>query len=129
MIILSLVFVGDLYFNLSFILIALLLNLTAIGAIIADQIQVPRYQIEKTRQTYEKLAQWKYKWQIQVIFVFFFVIVFVFGKSEFGDLYPGTLIFAAGILLSYNLQEFERYRKQRLIRKRAEELSLRLPQQ
>ena len=129
MIILSLAFVEDFYFNLSFVLIAVLINLAAVATVIADQKQVPRYPVEKTQQVYEKLDRWKYKWQKELIFVGLFVASIVIGKSQFGGLYPGALILVAGTLLFYSLLVIERYRKQQLVRKRAEELGLRSPLQ
>ncbi|HLZ64502.1 MAG TPA: hypothetical protein VKR06_46835 [Ktedonosporobacter sp.] len=129
MIVLSLTAGGDFYFNLSFVLIAVFLNLAAAAAMIADQKQVPRYSVEKTQRVYEKLVSWKYVWQRDLVWLGLFVAVFVLGGRQFGALYSGELILAAGALLFYGLLVIERYRKQQLVRKRAEELGLRPPLQ
>lgn len=129
MIVLSFAWVEDFYFNLAFVLVAVILNLGSVAIMIADQQQIPRYSVEKTQRAYDKLDRWKYKWQKELIFVGLFVASIVVGKSQFGGLYPGVLILVAGTLLFYSLLVIGQYRRQQLVRKRAEELGLQSPLQ
>ena len=129
MIVLSLVSVGAFYLTLGFVILWVLVNLSVVAVIVADKKRIPRYSVEKAQKVYEKIAHWKFEWQKHLLLIGFFVVTYIiFGRNLVGDsLYLGFVIFAVGYILFDVLLIIERYIKQHLVRKRAEELGLQPP--